>query len=80
MIITENNERQNATELSHKAEISTKVVIQELSITKIPMHRNDSSNQERPEGLAVGGQGISKIYRLEIFTAQSIRIIFVPPP
>ena len=40
----------------------------------------EAAAQGRHEGLAVGGRGISKIYRLEIFTAQSIRIIFDPPP
>ena len=36
--------------------------------------------RDAPKGLKLGGGGISKIYRLEIFTAQSIRIIFDPPP
>ena len=37
-------------------------------------------SRDAPKGWQLGvGGGISKIYRLEIFTAQSIRIIFDPP-
>ena len=43
MARTENNEQQNATELSQEAEIGTTVIREELSNTMLPIQRNDSS-------------------------------------
>ena len=44
--ITENYERQNATELLQEAEIDTTVIREELSNTMLPIQSNDSSNTQ----------------------------------
>ena len=50
MARTENNERQNATELSQDAEIGTTVIRENVSYSTLPTEMNDSSiTQSSPQ-------------------------------